>query len=226
MPGVLLIEGMAQTAGVLCLRQMARLGGEKVPSTSYFLTIDKAKFRKPAVPGDTIDYHVDKLARTEQHVVVPRRSQSRRCADCRSRSRRHHYRGLMAIDPTARVAAAAGIGNSVEIGPYCLVGPQVELARGVRLLAHVNVTGATTIGERSVIYPFSSLGTPPQSVHYRGGATRTRDRRRVRIARERDHEYRHRNGGGITRVGDRCSFMVGCHVGHDCAGRQRRHVRQ
>jgi 3-hydroxyacyl-[acyl-carrier-protein] dehydratase len=58
MPGVLVIEGMAQTAGVLCLRQMS-------PSerrVMYFLTIDKAKFRKPAVPGDTIEYHVDKIA--------------------------------------------------------------------------------------------------------------------------------------------------------------------
>ena len=60
----------------------------------------------------------------------------------------------------------------MEIGPYCLVGPHVELASGVRLIAHVNVTGVTTIGEGTVVYPFASLGTPPQSVHYRGGATR------------------------------------------------------
>jgi 3-hydroxyacyl-[acyl-carrier-protein] dehydratase len=60
MPGVLLIEGMAQTAGVLCLRQMAEAAREK--SLFYFMTIDKAKFRKPAVPGDTIEYHVKKIA--------------------------------------------------------------------------------------------------------------------------------------------------------------------
>jgi len=78
----------------------------------------------------------------------------------------------MAIDPTARVASGARIGEDVEVGPYCLVGPQVELASGVRLIAHVNVTGATSIGADTVVYPFSSLGTPPQSVHYRGGATR------------------------------------------------------
>ena len=59
MPGVLLIEGMAQTAGVLCLRLMEpREFKRKV----FFLTIDKAKFRKPAVPGDTLEYHVDKIA--------------------------------------------------------------------------------------------------------------------------------------------------------------------
>jgi len=60
MPGVLLIEGMAQTAGVLCLRRMAEAARAK--SLFYFLTIDKAKFRKPAVPGDTIEYHVKKIA--------------------------------------------------------------------------------------------------------------------------------------------------------------------
>ena len=57
-PGVLMIEGMAQTAGALCLRHLGGAADRKV----YFLTIDKAKFRKPAVPGDTIEYHVDKIA--------------------------------------------------------------------------------------------------------------------------------------------------------------------
>jgi 3-hydroxyacyl-[acyl-carrier-protein] dehydratase len=59
MPGVLVIEGMAQTAGVLCLRQMQTTEKRR---SMYFLTIDKAKFRKPAVPGDTLEYHVDKLS--------------------------------------------------------------------------------------------------------------------------------------------------------------------
>jgi 3-hydroxyacyl-[acyl-carrier-protein] dehydratase len=59
MPGVLLIEGMAQTAGVLCLRQM---NVTTQRHAVFFLTIDKAKFRKPAVPGDTIEYHVNKIA--------------------------------------------------------------------------------------------------------------------------------------------------------------------
>jgi 3-hydroxyacyl-[acyl-carrier-protein] dehydratase len=58
MPGVLLIEGMAQTAGVLCLRQMSTAEKQR---SMYFLTIDKAKFRKPAVPGDVVEYHVDKI---------------------------------------------------------------------------------------------------------------------------------------------------------------------
>ena len=59
MPGVLLIEGMAQTAGVMCLRRMK---ASEQRRAMYFLTIDKAKFRKPAVPGDTVEYHVSKIA--------------------------------------------------------------------------------------------------------------------------------------------------------------------
>ncbi|MTW16257.1 3-hydroxyacyl-ACP dehydratase FabZ [Rhodoplanes serenus] len=59
-PGVLMIEGMAQTAGVLCM-----LSGDvgKPPYTVYFTTIDKAKFRKPVQPGDTIAYHMTRLAK-------------------------------------------------------------------------------------------------------------------------------------------------------------------
>ncbi len=68
----------------------------------------------------------------------------------------------MVIDPTARVAAGARIGDNVEIGPYCIVGPQVEINSSARLIAHVHVTGVTTIGEGTVVYPFASLGTPPQ----------------------------------------------------------------
>jgi len=122
----------------------------------------------------------------------------------------------MAIDPTARVAASARIGESVEIGPYCLVGPQVELQRNVRLIAHVNVTGVTTIGEETVVYPFSSLGTPPQSVHYRGGATQLVIGAKCDLREGVTMNTGTEAGGGVTRVGDRCSFMVGCHLGHDC----------
>jgi 3-hydroxyacyl-[acyl-carrier-protein] dehydratase len=58
-PGVLLIEGMAQTAGAICVMSLPSAGR---PQLVYFLTIDKAKFRKPVVPGDTIEYHMKKLS--------------------------------------------------------------------------------------------------------------------------------------------------------------------
>ena len=62
-PGVLLIEGMAQTAGVLCLKSLATI--EK-PQLVYFLTIDKARFRKPVVPGDRVEYHMTKINRRKR----------------------------------------------------------------------------------------------------------------------------------------------------------------
>jgi UDP-N-acetylglucosamine acyltransferase len=123
----------------------------------------------------------------------------------------------MTIDPTARVADGARIAASVEIGPYCLIGAQVELKDGVRLIAHVNVTGATTIGEQTVVYPFSSLGTPPQSVHYRGGATKLVIGAACELREGVTMNTGTEAGGGITRVGDRCSLMVGSHIGHDCS---------
>jgi 3-hydroxyacyl-[acyl-carrier-protein] dehydratase len=59
-PGVLLIEGMAQTAGAICILSQTR---ENRTPNVYFLTIDKAKFRKPVLPGDTVEYHMTKIAR-------------------------------------------------------------------------------------------------------------------------------------------------------------------
>ncbi len=58
MPGVLLIEGMAQTAGALCV---ASLGDDYEPQLVYFMAIDRAKFRRPVMPGDTVHYHVEKM---------------------------------------------------------------------------------------------------------------------------------------------------------------------
>ena len=60
MPGVLLIEGMAQTAGALCVLSQS---GASRPKLVYFMTIDNAKFRKPVIPGDTVEYHVRKVRR-------------------------------------------------------------------------------------------------------------------------------------------------------------------
>src|SRR5580704_39284 len=122
----------------------------------------------------------------------------------------------MAIDTTARVADGARIDESVEIGPYCIVGPDVELKRGVRLISHVNITGVTTIGDETVVYPFSSLGTPPQSVRYRGGPTKLVIGPRCELREGVTMNTGTEDGGGMTTVGERCLFMAGSHVGHDC----------
>src|ERR1043165_7310440 len=75
MPGVLGGEGMAQPPGTLCI---ASLPGDVKPTLVYFLTIDKAKFRKPVVPGDRLEYHMDRLKRRKN------RSEERRVGkECR-----------------------------------------------------------------------------------------------------------------------------------------------
>jgi UDP-N-acetylglucosamine acyltransferase len=121
-----------------------------------------------------------------------------------------------AIDPSARIDAAAVIGSDVNVGPYCTVGPHVTLGDGCQLLAHVNVTGHTAIGARTVIRPFASLGSPPQSVHYRGGPTRLVVGADCDIRENVTMNTGTEDGGGVTQVGDKCFFMVGSHVGHDC----------
>ena len=91
-----------------------------------------------------------------------------------------------------------------------------RIKNGVRLLAHVNVTGVTTIGEGTEVYPFSSLGTPPQSVHYRGGPTQLVIGASCQLRESVTANTGTEDGGGVTRVGDRCFLMVGSHIGHDC----------
>jgi UDP-N-acetylglucosamine acyltransferase len=122
----------------------------------------------------------------------------------------------MEIDETARVAEGARFADDVAIGPYCVIGPQVELQSGVRLISHVSITGVTTVGDGCIVYPFCSLGTPPQSVHYRGGATRLVIGAHCELREGVTMNTGTEDGGGVTRVGEHCSFMVGSHVGHDC----------
>ena len=59
-PGVFLIEAMAQTAGAICIA--SRWTEQEHPKQVFFMTIDKAKFRKPVVPGDTVELHMHKLS--------------------------------------------------------------------------------------------------------------------------------------------------------------------
>jgi UDP-N-acetylglucosamine acyltransferase len=120
------------------------------------------------------------------------------------------------VDPSARIEAGARIGKDVSIGPYCTVGEHVGLGDGCRLIAHVHLTGHSEIGARTVIHPFASLGSSPQSVHYRGGPTRLRVGADCEIRENVTMNTGTEDGGGLTQVGDKCFFMVGAHVAHDC----------
>jgi len=120
------------------------------------------------------------------------------------------------IDPSAWIEAGATIGKDVSIGPYCTIGANVSVGDGCRLIAHVNLTGHTTIGSRTVIHPFASLGSPPQSFSYRGGPTKLVIGADCDIRENVTMSTGSEDGGGVTEVGNRCFFMVGTHVAHDC----------
>jgi UDP-N-acetylglucosamine acyltransferase len=120
------------------------------------------------------------------------------------------------IDPTAHVASGASIGEGASVGPYCVIGPDVTIGAGCRLVAHVHVTAHTTIGRNTVIYPFASLGTPPQSVKYRGGPTRLVVGESCQIREGVTINIGTEDALGVTTIGGRCFLMAGSHVGHDC----------
>lgn len=120
------------------------------------------------------------------------------------------------IDASARIEPGATIGANVSIGPFCTVGPHVTIGEGCRLVAHVNLTGHTAIGARTVIHPFASLGSPPQSYSYRGGPTTLTVGQDCDIRENVTMNTGTEDGGGATTVGGKCFLMVGTHVGHDC----------
>jgi UDP-N-acetylglucosamine acyltransferase len=123
---------------------------------------------------------------------------------------------LAEVHPTAIVDPAAELASTVSIGPYCVVGGGVQLADNVRLLNHAVVGGATEIGEGTNVYPFASVGLPPQDRKYRGEPTRLVIGRNCVIREHATVNPGTAGGGGVTTIGDDCFLLVGCHVAHDC----------
>ena len=77
------------------------------------------------------------------------------------------------IHPSAVVDPKATLGKGVSIGPFCCVGPDVILGDRVKLVSHVSLDGITSIGDDSIVYPFASLGHPPQDLKYSGEKSQT-----------------------------------------------------
>ena len=123
---------------------------------------------------------------------------------------------VVTIHPTALIAAGAIIGKGTSIGPYCVIDGNVVIGDNCKLVGHVHVTGHTTIGPRTVISAFASLGAPPQSVSFRGGLTRLVVGADCDVRQSVTMNAGTEDGGGITEVGERGFFMANCHVGHDC----------
>jgi len=120
------------------------------------------------------------------------------------------------IHPTAVVDPKASLGAGVEIGPFCCVGPTVALGDGVVLRSHVVVDGTTTVGPRTQIFPFASVGLQPQDLKFRGEASRLEIGGDTVIRESVTINPGTEGGGMLTRVGNHCLLMVGAHVAHDC----------
>ena len=120
------------------------------------------------------------------------------------------------IHKTAIIDERAKIHEKVEIGPYSVIGPNVEINEGTKIQSHVSITGQTTIGKNNKIFPFASIGNEPQDLKYKGEKTKLLigDGNTIR-------EYTTINpgtvgGGGITKIGNNSLLMIGVHIAHDC----------
>lgn len=123
---------------------------------------------------------------------------------------------FMNIHPTAIIDPRAKVPASCKIGPYCVIGADVELGEGCYLVSHVAIEGPTKIGADNGFFPFCAIGMAPQDVTYKGEPTRLEigDHNEIR-------EYVTLNRGtvkgrGVTKIGSHILIMAYTHVGHDC----------
>jgi UDP-N-acetylglucosamine acyltransferase len=119
------------------------------------------------------------------------------------------------IHKTAIIDSKAKLSKNVQIGPYCVIGPNVEIEENTIIQSHVNISGNVKIGKGNRIYPFVSINDP-QDLKYSGEPTNLiiGDNNTIR-------EYVTINpgtlsGGGKTIIGNNCLFMISSHIGHDC----------
>lgn len=120
------------------------------------------------------------------------------------------------IHPTAILNPKAEIDEGVVIGPFCIIGEGVRIKKGTKLISSVVIEGDTEIGENCIIYPFTSIGLPPQDLKYKGEKTG------LKIGNDniiREYVTVHRasiGGDGITTIGDKNFLMAYVHIAHDC----------
>jgi UDP-N-acetylglucosamine acyltransferase len=213
MPGVLIMESLAQAAGIWLLRQADDPRRVEV----HVVGIDEAKFRRPAVPGDQLRLDVRLLHRRGElcRFRGEVRTGEHRVAEARLLLRVVRL-GSPGVDPTARIHSGAVLGRGVTVGPYSVLGAKVRLGAGTVVGSHVVIDGDTTLGEDNRILPFASVGQIPQDLKYRGEASRL-----VIGDRNTIHEFATVHlgtalGGGVTRIGSDNLLMAYVHVAHDC----------
>ncbi len=120
------------------------------------------------------------------------------------------------IHKTNVINSKAKIGKDVKIGPFCFIGPNVQLDDGVELISNIHIEGNTKIGKGTKIFPFASIGTVPQDLKYKG-ETNSLEIGENNIIREYVTINPGTAGSGSkTIVGNNCLLMISSHVAHDC----------
>ena len=120
------------------------------------------------------------------------------------------------IHKTAIIHKGAKIHSNVEIGPYCCIGSNVELATGVKLHSHVCIEGVTYIGANTEIFPFASIGYHPQDLKYTGENSKVIIGKNNIIREYCTINTGTKHGNMKTTIGDNCLLMIGSHIAHDC----------
>lgn len=124
--------------------------------------------------------------------------------------------GRPTVHPTAIVEPGARIGRDVVIGPYCVVGPEVEIGDGSRLGSHVVIEGRTVLGAENRVSPMAAIGCAPQDLKYAGEPGRVIIGARNRIREFVTISRGTAGGGGVTSIGDDNLLMAYTHIAHDC----------
>ena len=119
------------------------------------------------------------------------------------------------IHQTAVISKGAELGHEVQIGPFCVIGPNVTIGGGTKLMSHVVLDGFTKIGSECAIFPFASIGAQTQDLKYKGGKTFVEIGDKTTI-REYVTINSGTNDGETTRVGSGCLLCAYAHVAHAC----------
>jgi UDP-N-acetylglucosamine acyltransferase len=122
---------------------------------------------------------------------------------------------LSNIHPSSVIEDGAQIDPSAVIGPFCLVGSDVTIGPDVELKSHVVVKGRTVIGDGTVVFSFAVIGEIPQDLKFKGEQSGLVIGKRNRIREHVTMNAGTKGGGGMTKIGDDCLFMAGCHIAHD-----------
>ncbi len=185
MPGVLIIEAMAQAAAVLSLKSLGHKNDGKW--VYYFVGIDGARFKRPVVPGDQLAIEVEQgrvgrgmassvgVAKVGDAVLLREAellcAAARRCMTEHGRPHRCRH-ATSHIHPTAIVDARAELARERRrVGPYTVIDGDVEIGEGTTIGAHNVITGHTTIGRDNRIFHFCSIGEANQDKKYAGEPT-------------------------------------------------------